>query len=108
MFQKLYLLAERYYGMFKSGNLRKHGQDVERITGMFTILPIFNSLERYGREKTRLEAAGTRIPDLDLLTGTSALHHDMVLVSNNIKHMARLQNVRLENWTTVADNQFIS
>jgi predicted nucleic acid-binding protein len=31
----------------------------------------------------------------------------MTLVTNNTKHMSRLEGIRLENWTEVEDNRFL-
>jgi len=65
------------------------------------------SLETFAKEKARLKRAGKLIPDFDLLIGTTALHHGLTLVTNNTKHMQRLEGLQLENWTKVADNGFI-
>jgi predicted nucleic acid-binding protein len=32
----------------------------------------------------------------------------MTLVTNNTKHMTRIENIRLENWTLVGDNGFVN
>lgn len=52
----------------------------------------------YAREKARLRKAGMPIDDFDLMIGATALSHDFVLVTENIKHLGRLQGVEIENW----------
>jgi predicted nucleic acid-binding protein len=32
----------------------------------------------------------------------------MTLVTNNTKHMTRIENIRLKNWTLVGDNGFVN
>ncbi len=68
------------------------------LTGV-QILPIFDSLDVYANEKARLRKAGQPIDDFDLLIGTSAIANDLVLVTNNIKHFERLNDIKIEDWT---------
>lgn len=49
-----------------------------------------------------LHANGQIIGTADVLIGATALHHNLMLVSGNIRHYARIQGLgrplRLENW----------
>lgn len=65
---------------------------------MFQVVPIFGSLQLYGQLKSRLEQAGTRIDDFDLLIGASALQNGLILVTHNTKHFARLEGLNIEDW----------
>lgn len=38
------------------------------------------------------------IDDFDLLIGATALKHDMVLVTDNVKHLSHIGNLQIENW----------
>ena len=49
----------------------------------------------FGVERARLRALGTLIPDMDLLIGATALHHDLTLLSNNRRHFERLPGLRI-------------
>ena len=49
----------------------------------------------FGRERARLRAAGTRIQDMDLLIGATALRHDLTLLSNNRRHFGRLPGLNI-------------
>ena len=42
----------------------------------------------------------------NLLIGVTALYHNMTLVTNNTKHMSRIEGLKLENWTQAAFNEF--
>jgi predicted nucleic acid-binding protein len=48
--------------------------------------------------KTDLEKAGTPLDDFDLILAACALAHDLVLVTNNVKHFQRIQGLKFENW----------
>jgi len=63
-----------------------------------TILPIYNSLNLYAKEKARLRKAGKLIDDFDLLIGVSAVANNMILVTENEKHLKRISRVKIENW----------
>ena len=65
----------------------------------FEILPIFPALQLYGDLKVTLEKPGTRIDDFDILIGATSIVNQMVMVSDNVKHLGRLPNIQIENWT---------
>lgn len=100
-------IAELMFGARNSDNFEKHQNDHIKVLSVTTLKRVLDSLPTYGIEKARLRRAGNLIPELDLLIATTALHHGMTLVSNNTKHMSRIEGLRLENWTVVGDNEFV-
>lgn len=46
------------------------------------------------------------IDDFDLMIGATALSHDFVLVTENVKHLGRIQGVEIENWIERSKNTF--
>ena len=100
-------LAELFFGAYNGNDPTTDRNDSTHIEGNFGIIPIYRSLELYGKEKARLRKSGMIIPELDLLIATTALHHNMTLVTNNTRHMQRIDGIRLENWTKAEDNAFI-
>ena len=62
------------------------------------ILGVDDVIPTYAREKARLRKIGTPIDDFDLMIGATALFHDFVLVTENVKHLGRIQGVEIENW----------
>jgi len=91
-------IAELYYGASKSCMKRERLKDVDFIVEKFTILPIYPVLPLFGDIRARLEDNGKRIDDFDLLIGATAIHNKLVMVSDNIKHLARLPDIKIENW----------
>jgi len=71
---------------------------VNEFANELTILPIYNSLSLYAKEKARLRKAGNLIDDFDLLIGVTAVANNMILVSDNEKHLKRISKLKIENW----------
>lgn len=91
-------VGELFYGASKSTRKEERLSDVEKIMRKFVVLPIFPCLPLYGDVKASLEIKGERIDDFDLLIGSTAMANDLVLVTDNVKHLGRLPNIKLENW----------
>ena len=100
-------IAELKYGAEKSDNYAKHAQEVEEIRELFDVIPIIEHLDQFAKEKVRLQRAGTLIPDFDLLIGTTAISGGFILVTNNEKHLSRIENIHIENWRKAAFNGFL-
>ena len=87
-------LAELLDGVV--GSVRR--QDDERLLRMFLDdLEIINLDEEtcliFAEERVRLRAAGTRIGDMDLLIGATAIRHGLTLLTNNRRHFGRIQGL---------------
>ena len=71
---------------------------IEDFADKITIVPIYNSLSLYAKEKARLRKAGKLIDDFDLLIGVTAVANNLILVTENQKHLSRLSKLKIENW----------
>lgn len=100
-------IAELKFGAVKSANFKKHSNEVQKLEILFSILPIYDSLDEYANERVRLQKQGNLIPNFDLLIGVTATVNNLILVTNNEKHMNRINNVQIENWTKPVFNEFI-
>ena len=38
------------------------------------------------------------IQDFDLLIGCTSVVEDLVMVTNNVKHFSRIENIKIDNW----------
>ncbi|KAA8481542.1 tRNA(fMet)-specific endonuclease VapC [Arcticibacter tournemirensis] len=94
-------VAELKYGAENSKTERKteNRRVVAEFIQMFTILPIFNSLDIYASEKARLRKSGLPVDDFDLLIGATSIANRMVMVTNNYNHFERIKDIKLEDWT---------
>jgi len=91
-------LAELRFGVANSQNIKKNTLALNNFLSGVHILPIFDAIEIYASEKTRLRKSGKPIDDFDLLIGATAIANDLILVTNNIKHFENLKKIKLENW----------
>lgn len=100
-------IAELQYGAVKSNNYTKQIENIEKIKTRFGVVPITDVLEMYGAERLRLEKIGKRIEDFDLLIAVTSVSENMVLVTGNVKHHSRVENVVIQNWRLEEWNKFI-
>jgi tRNA(fMet)-specific endonuclease VapC len=91
-------LAELKYGAELSERVDENLRSVNEFANKIGVLPIFNSLDLYAKEKARLRKTGNIIDDFDLLIGCSAIKNGLILVTNNENHFERIKNIKIENW----------
>lgn len=61
-------------------------------------MPITSAIYTFSENKVILESQGNRIDDFDLLIGSTTVKNNMIMVTDNIKHLARIPNINIENW----------
>lgn len=92
-------LMELLYGAYKSQHPNANLARLRAIEQSFEVLPTGQeSADTFARLKSELERKGTRLDDFDLLIASCALAHNLILVSNNTRHFARIPGLRLESW----------
>ena len=88
-------LAELYEGVLGAADQ----QDAERglqtfLDSIDEVIPLDDPVCRiFARERRRLRESGNRLPDLDLLIGSTAIYHRLTLLTNNRKHFERMQDL---------------
>ena len=91
--------AELAYGAGKS---RAPERNTTLVTELLATLPVvgldLRSALEFGRLKARLERAGRRIADADLLIASIALANGASVVTGNRKHYERIDGLRTEDW----------
>lgn len=91
-------VAELKFGAENSQQVDRNRKVVEDFINSFTIIPIFNALDVYAKEKARLRKNGMPLDDFDLLIGATAIANDFILVSRNVSDFRRLEKISVENW----------
>jgi tRNA(fMet)-specific endonuclease VapC len=91
-------LAELVFGAENSDNPQKNKELIEKFISQITILPIYDSIYQYGKEKARLRKTGVMISDFDLLIGSTAIESDLILVTENVREFERISDIKIENW----------
>lgn len=72
--------------------------EVGHLCGLFKEYPISTAIDEIARQKAQLARRGKLIEDADIYIGCTALVHDLTLVTDNVKHLARIDGLRMENW----------
>ena len=93
--------GELVYGARKSKRVERNLATAHRVAELFAILPVTQAImETFAGIKAGLENTGTPLDDMDLLIASTALTHNLTLVTNNEKHFGRIPELSVENWAT--------
>jgi predicted nucleic acid-binding protein len=87
------------YEAKKSEQIEKNCAKVYRIKDLFSVIPIdMPIIEVFSDIKSKYRKAGIVIDDFDLLIAATAIAHNQILVTNNIKHFEPIKELNIENW----------
>lgn len=89
-------IAELKFGAENSAFPEKNAQKISQIQQIFTVIPIFSSLDVYAKEKARLKKEGRILDDFDLLIGATAIHNNLTLITRNVSDFERLKAIEIE------------
>lgn len=91
--------GELIYGAKKSAHPTKNIATTNRIAELFPIIDINRGIiEVFADLKTKLELAGTKIGDTDLMIAATAIYMNLSLVTNNVRHFSRIEDLQVEGW----------
>lgn len=99
-------IAELTFGAYYSTNFNKHIEEIKEIESLFRVIPIYDAIPVYGKEKARLRKEGFLIPDFDLLIGATSIVNNFIIVTNNEQHLSRMASINIENWTKSVFNKY--
>jgi predicted nucleic acid-binding protein len=89
--------TELIYGAYNSSKINQNLKIIEPFLDSFKVLEFTQvSSLIFAKEKARLKKNGNIIADMDLMIASIAIENDCILISNNIKHFDRVQNLKLE------------
>lgn len=91
-------VVELCYGAECSNNPEKNRAIIASFLEDIEILPFNTCINEFCRQKVRLRRLGTLIEDTDLYIGATAVAMGFILVTKNVKHLSRLENIQMENW----------
>ncbi len=92
-------LCELEYGVFMGDEPEKSRAKLQKFVAPLEVLTYDPKVAPvYGRIRSELRRKGTPIGLLDLLIAAQAVHHDLILVTNNTAEFSRVPGIRLENW----------
>ena len=92
-------LGELVYGATKAGSARLAEQVGELVGGALRVMPFdAEAAQVYGTIRASLESDGKRLAEPDLRIASIALARDLTLVTGNVRHFARVRDLRVEDW----------
>jgi len=91
-------LAELYEGIYYSSDPDGNERALNDFLRGVTVIGIDEeTCKIFGRERGRLRAEGKRVGDPDLFIASTALQHNLILLTNNRRHFEMIAGVRLES-----------
>jgi tRNA(fMet)-specific endonuclease VapC len=92
-------VGELYYGAEKSNYATKN---INLVDEFILSIDIINTdieiLQKFGELKAGLFRNNMLLPDADILIASTVLTKCSKLITGNIKHFNRFENIVLENW----------
>jgi tRNA(fMet)-specific endonuclease VapC len=92
-------LAELKFGVENSQNQEKNDKALQKFLSEIQVIPIFQAIDTYAKEKARLKRLGKPVDDFDLLIGCTAVAWSFIMVTNNTGHFDRIKGIKIEDWT---------
>ena len=91
------VIGELYKGAYRSEARQHHLANIEsRILPAVTPLPYdVATAKEFGKIRANLEERGTILSDADIQIAATAIYHDLELVSGNLRHFARIANLKI-------------
>jgi tRNA(fMet)-specific endonuclease VapC len=88
--------GELFEGAMGAANPLEELLHIRAFLKPFQLLPLSDPvMEVFARTRADLRRAGRLIPDLDLLIASTAIHHDLTLLTRNARHFERISALRL-------------
>lgn len=93
------VLAELYAWAFGKADPVSLLKTIREVLDDLTILDFdaASALE-FGRLRVELRGRGTPVSPPDLMIASTALAHDLIVVTDNTRHFEVIPELRLENW----------
>lgn len=93
-------LFELYYGIEKNNSHQRNLNALESFIAPLTIVDFtIDAAKQAAKIRSALEKQGNIIGAYDIQIAAIALSLDMVLLTNNTREFARVNGLKLENWT---------
>jgi len=89
-------LAELYEGIYFSNNPYENEKVLKKFLEIVSILEVNEGICKiFGKERGRLRRKGILISDFDLLIASTCLYYDLTLLTNNVRHFERVENLKI-------------
>lgn len=97
-FLSVITLYELTFGAYYSKHEEQEVPKIKQFAEHFPIVSLLDSVDEYAIIKTRLRSSGILIDEFGLLIAATALSGNYTLVTDNVKHFQRIEDLEIENW----------
>ena len=92
-------LAELYFGAYNSKKIEENLKRIELFKKNLTVLSDSEeSAKQFGKIKANLKSKGKIIEDFDILIASITIVNHSILITNNIEHFNRIDDLQIQNW----------
>ncbi len=89
-------VGEVYERAFAYANPQAHLTSFRHFLSSYRLLGLNDPImERFAETRAFLRTRGQLVADFDLLVGATALHHDLTVLTFNLRHFARIPELTL-------------
>lgn len=101
-------MAELTFGAYFSDDFDRHIKEPEWLRRFITVLDISDVFDEYAQIRCALrqkkKTLDKEIGNFDILIGATALHYNLTVVTDNVKHFEPMPGVKVENWINREQN----
>ena len=91
-------VAELRYGASRRSSRKLHDL-IDAFASDISVMPFDETCaSNFGAIASELASRGTPVGDFDVLIAAHAMALEATLVTNNVKHFARVRGLHVENW----------
>jgi len=96
IYVSLITVGEIYEGAFVSANPHAHLQSFRQFISPYRQLGLSEPImERFAETRALLRRRGELLPDFDTLIAATALHHDLTVLTFNLRDFQRIPDLKL-------------
>lgn len=89
-------VAELYEGVFRAQDPQTREEGLARFLAGVVVLDVNKDVARvFGQLRAELRRQGLTVADFDLLIGSTAFYHDLLLLTNNRRHYEKIPGLQL-------------
>ena len=91
--------AELYFGAYNSSYIQQNLSNIQTLSQKLSMRPFDDkAANHFGQIKSALRKRGEILSDADIMIVSIAFANNFTLVTNNLKHFARIRGLVVENW----------
>jgi len=96
VYASLITVGELYERAFVSANPQAHIASFRLFMAPYRHLGLSEPImERFAETRASLRRRGQLLPDFDLLIAATALHHDLTVLTFNLRHFQRIPDLKI-------------